>query len=509
MRVAVGGGSPDCGKIQPYEPGIRFPGGEPGGRPRAQPTMPAARFPRSPWNASAPWVDCFCRRGRRAPRIVGHGLEQLFSAHGPGLGVRKNLVIKTGYGVFFEVMGADRNDVHQQGFSQRTSLVPSLDNGLTFRATLANPFPDGLLEPKGAAGGLATYVGRSPGILHAHAAARLHAALESGNAAGIPPPGLARGRLRRQPGYRAGRQRRLRRGSGRVPESLARSRSAGHRPSFPGGQQPVLRTARVRGQQPDGSNSGPIAALASVSALHRHHFDNQLRLLVVPLASGAGRKTLLARLHDTSQLHLVQVHGGDRETESDRSPPAPRDLAAGSPAPHCGQRHLRVSFRAGQAIPVAGRLGQRVVGGWSVQGIYNGQSGPPLGWGNILFYGNIKEITLPKSERRVERWFNTEAGFERDTRKQLAWNIRTFPLRFNDIRQDGYNNWDLSLFKTIRIKERVSFQLRAEAQDAFNHPCSRPQYDSHEHAFRAGELNRRHRTEARASGRQAELVVMA
>jgi len=30
-------------------------------------------------------------------------------------------------------------------------------------------------------------------------------------------------------------------------------------------------------------------------------------------------------------------------------------------------------------------------------------------------------------------------------------------------------HWDLSLFKTIRVSERVRVQLRAEAQDAFNH----------------------------------------
>jgi len=69
----------------------------------------------------------------------------------------------------------------------------------------------------------------------------------------------------------------------------------------------------------------------------------------------------------------------------------------------------------------------------------------------------------------VERWFNVDAGFERDNRRALASNIRTFPLRFNNIRQDGYNNWDLSLFKTIRITERIRLQLRAEAQDALNH----------------------------------------
>ena len=40
-----------------------------------------------------------------------------------------------------------------------TALTPSLDNGQTFVATLANPFPNGLLEPVGSGLGLMTNVG--------------------------------------------------------------------------------------------------------------------------------------------------------------------------------------------------------------------------------------------------------------------------------------------------------------------------------------------------------------
>ena len=43
-------------------------------------------------------------------------------------------------------------------------------------------------------------------------------------------------------------------------------------------------------------------------------------------------------------------------------------------------------------------------------------------------YGNIEDIVLPKSQRTVDRWFNTEAGFERNNARQLGSNLRTFPL---------------------------------------------------------------------------------
>ena len=41
--------------------------------------------------------------------------------------------------------------------------MPSLDTGLTVRATLANPFPDGVAEPPGASLGPNTFVGRTIG----------------------------------------------------------------------------------------------------------------------------------------------------------------------------------------------------------------------------------------------------------------------------------------------------------------------------------------------------------
>src|SRR5438045_3107611 len=51
--------------------------------------------------------------------------------------------------------------VFQPGYSQTTSIVPTLNSGLTFVASLANPFPSGVVEPTGAMGGLSTFLGQS------------------------------------------------------------------------------------------------------------------------------------------------------------------------------------------------------------------------------------------------------------------------------------------------------------------------------------------------------------
>src|SRR5688572_11765426 len=67
--------------------------------------------------------------------------------------------VRGGYGLFYDVLGPNRISANQTGYSRLTSLTPSLDNGQTFVATLANPFPNGLLEPVGSGLGLMTNVG--------------------------------------------------------------------------------------------------------------------------------------------------------------------------------------------------------------------------------------------------------------------------------------------------------------------------------------------------------------
>jgi hypothetical protein len=68
--------------------------------------------------------------------------------------------VRGGYGLFYDVLGTNRITVNQVGYSRDTNLTPSLDNGQTFTATLANPFPNGLLEPVGSGLGLMTSVGQ-------------------------------------------------------------------------------------------------------------------------------------------------------------------------------------------------------------------------------------------------------------------------------------------------------------------------------------------------------------
>ena len=117
----------------------------------------------------------------------------------------------------------------------------------------------------------------------------------------------------------------------------------------------------------------------------------------------------------------------------------------------------------------ANRIVDGLFGGWQLQGWYEGQTGDALGFGNALFTGDLKNIPIPVSERRAERWFNTEAGFNRNPQEQLASNLQTLSSRFTGIRADGINNWDLSFFKNFRIAERATAQFQFQSYNALNH----------------------------------------
>ena len=90
---------------------------------------------------------------------------------------------------------------------------------------------------------------------------------------------------------------------------------------------------------------------------------------------------------------------------------------------------------------------------------------------------------------RSQRWFNTDAGFNKVSAQQLASNVRTFPLRLDNVRTDAVNNVDLSIIKnTTPVARQVAAvpvrgDQRAEPPAV---PSGRQQPESDELVVRAG-----------------------
>ncbi len=384
-----------------------------------------------------------------------------------------NLVLRGGYGIFYGFLGQRRGDVIQSGFSRQTPFVPTLDNGLTFIGTLSNPYPNGILEPLGASQGAQTFLGQSVSFFEEHPLM----------------PHMQRWQL-------------------------------GFQRQFPGGF--VLETSYVgnRGTHIEISrnwnvtpqrylSTSPVRDQQTIDYLSQN-IKNPFYKLLPSGATGAltgtniARERLLrpyphfdgvssSRFDGYSWYHSLQVQLEKRFSQGytlnasytfskymqatevfQSDDPRPVEVISDFDRPHRVAVSGIYEFPFGRGrrfLSGSNRLVTGLAGGWQIAGIWTFQSGAPLGWGNIIFYSpDIKSIRLPSDQQSVRRWFNTDAGFEKDSKKQLDRNVRTFPLRFGFIRADNVNNYDFSVIKNTPVKEGKDIQFKAEFLNAFNHP---------------------------------------
>jgi len=122
--------------------------------------------------------------------------------------------------------------------------------------------------------------------------------------------------------------------------------------------------------------------------------------------------------------------------------------------------------RGARLLSHANGVVNAIVGGWTLNAIYLWESGAPLSWGNVVYYGG----PLNPEPRNLTHAFDV-TQFDRVTADQPnAYNYRTFSTMFNNLRSDGANNADLSMMKSFLITERVRLQYRFETFNSFNRP---------------------------------------
>ena len=408
------------------------------------------RLPRGLWNAD---------KNNFAPRI------------GLAYQLNSKTVLRAGYGVFFDVLGVDRQDVNQGGFNQATSIIASINNGQTYQATLANPFPFGLQLPPGASGGLSTFLGRGASFFNEDPLNPYMQRWSFSIQRELP------GRILLETSYVGNRGTKL------AANRNFNATPAKYLSTLPSRDQPAIDflSAQV---------ANPFFGIAEFAgtALGNQKVSRANLLRPYPHFSD-----ITANLPGGySYFHSLQTQVEKRmsagltfqaswnyskfmDATSYLNPTDPRPEKVISP----NDRTHRLVVSAIYELPFGrGRsfLGNArgitsvALGGWQVQGFFEGQTGAPLGFGNAIFNGNLHDIELPLEQRRVERWFNTDAGFNRNPQQQLASNVRALPSRFNGVRADGINNFQLSAFKYFDITERFRLRFMVMAVNAFNHP---------------------------------------
>jgi hypothetical protein len=115
---------------------------------------------------------------------------------------------------------------------------------------------------------------------------------------------------------------------------------------------------------------------------------------------------------------------------------------------------------------ITGHLKHALLGGWAASGTYLLQSGPPLGWGNVVYLGGPLNLNTRETNKPA---FDINQ-FDRVSGDQPTGNIRTFHTTDGRWRGDKTNNLDASLARQVSYHDRITGELRIEAFNLFNHP---------------------------------------
>lgn len=384
--------------------------------------------------------------------------------------VPDKVVMRGGFGIYPISIGQPtQNYAIQSGFSISTDLIPTLNNGQNFQATLANPFPNGLLTAPGSSLGSGTFLGR--GVSFYNPIARTPYSMHWNYNTQLMLPG----QFLLEAGYSGSRSLKLR---------TARE--------INGVPNEYLSTSLMRDQDTinflTANIPNPFAGLLPGTGLNGATISrNQLlksypqfpNINMLDYQGYSWYNSLQMRLERrySKGLTIQAAYSYSRKMDAleylNAADPAPSEFISPFDRPHL------VTFSALYELPIGkgkavgadfNRLADTFLGGWQLGAVWQLNSGPPIGFGgNVIYSGNYSNITLPVDQRKPERWINTE-GFERSAASALSWNLRTFPTRLAEVRSGHHNSWDLSLLKSFRIYEQHQVQFRAEFFNAFNHP---------------------------------------
>ncbi|HKX32917.1 MAG TPA: TonB-dependent receptor [Blastocatellia bacterium] len=435
-------------------------------------------------------------------------------------------VVRGGYGIFYGFLGQRRGDVSQLGFSTNTPLNVTDTNGASFNETLANPFRTGLVTPQGAGDGLRTALGQSITFFNPNPLSPYNQRWQLGFQRELPSGFVAEVSYVGNRGTHVEITRNLNAtpnqflSSSPTRDTARNNYLAANVPNpfrgvgiMPNSSDPLFRAntiARERLLRPF-----PQFDAVNTTTNEGYSWYHSLQMsLEKRFAKGytINASYTFAKFMEATDL----LNAGD---------PAPTEMISASDIPH----RLTVSgiyelpFGKGRRfLPGLSSWASHLVSGWQVSGIYAMQVGAPFGnWGNILYYGDIKDIELSGDQQTIEKWINTNGfvalrrrtatggteivngtngqpilvnfndpckntydpascpgtplagpvGFNRDSALSLTRNVRTFQNRFSSLRAPRTSNFDFGITKKTKIGEgSKEFQFRADLLNAFNHP---------------------------------------
>lgn len=392
--------------------------------------------------------------------------------------VNPKLVVRGGAGIFFSHLGEYVQYGNPTGYSQTTNITVTNNNGQSYIATLANPFPNGLVQPSANSNGMLQGLGTSITFFPQQPKNPYNERWSLGFQYALPGEIVLDANYVGNNNYHI----KITRDYDPLPnqylspdQTLTAAQNNNNTTltasnitnpflgiSAPG--SPALFTSstttlqQLYKQYPEytGITSQDTSGYSSYHALQvslTKRFSHGYNMLVSYTQSKSLDAITFLNAGDVKPWYGVS--NGDY----------PRVLSVAS--------IYELPFGPGKLFGShANRVVAQAIRGWQIQGLYRVQSGQPITFStnNMVLNSGFTYNDIGKvSNRSITQWFN-KAAFDTASADQLKLNLRVMPLRFNNVRQDYQNLLNAGISRKFQVTERVSTNLRFEAINALNHP---------------------------------------
>jgi len=423
-------------------------------------------------------------------------------------------IVRGGFGIFtapFQIL--TQSVVFQPGFSTPTVFTPTTNNGLTFIATLANPFPAGVAASPGSAQGLMTFVGRDLTAVGNNGPTTIVLQNERENAnytrfvVGVQREVWGGVGLEATYVYSRGSNLAVNRELNYIPRECRRADTGNPCLIDLATANPATLVADItnyngylnatvpnpfRTLVPDSTTWNaaniqrrrlltPFPQFGNVSVTE-YNGKSSFHSLQLQIVKRFTKGLSLNGSYTFSREHLMNQYLNPQDTEL-------TEYISTNERPH------RFTFSGIYELPFGkGRmfgsdwhpLVDGILGGWQIQGLYEWQSGEPLLFPNVFFSGDpdsLKSLIGKKDDqgRRygvdIPAWDTSGfliggslPGVANNYNSGNAVTLRNFPLTVNGIRNQRFLKFDVGISKNFRIREGMKVQVRMDAISVLNKP---------------------------------------
>ncbi len=396
--------------------------------------------------------------------------------------INKNTVLRTGVGSFNGFLGQRRGDVIQTGFSRSTTFNAFAPDNVTVVRTLSNPWPDGILEPVGAAQGAQTNIGQAISFFNQNPKVPVNYRWQAGLQHQFRGNLLLEANYVGNKGYRIEITRNINGLPNQYLSTLLVRDNAQNSYLTASGPNPFAGVAMPAGTPSTLTASNisrqslllPFPQFGSITTTTNEGYSwyHGLQLRAEKRFAG-GLMTVFNYTYSKFMIATELLNAGDAR---------PTRMISDQDLPHrvTATGIYQLPFGKGKKwASSVNPIVERFIGGWEATGIWAFQSGLPLAFGSysttsstnngdFFFFGDPAAATLPVSQRNVDHFFNT-AAFVTASAAQPVSHLRVNPYRYTQLRGPRQNNVDLSVIKDTRISETVRLRFGVQALNAFNH----------------------------------------